>query len=72
MPDFLIADELISKELVEVDFVGGNKYRFTPQLVSTHERPLGRAGRLFTDFIIEEFAEYERQQQAGIGFSGLG
>ena len=56
MPDFLIESELKSGELVEVDFSGGNRYSFTPQLVSTMERPLGRAGRLFTDLIMEEFA----------------
>ncbi|MGS0729732.1 LysR family transcriptional regulator, partial [Shewanella sp. 0m-11] len=56
MPDFLIESELKSGELVEVDFNGGNRYSFTPQLVSTMERPLGRAGRLFTDLIMEEFA----------------
>ncbi|MCL1145837.1 LysR family transcriptional regulator [Shewanella sp. 10N.261.52.F9] len=55
MPDFLIEAELKSGELVEVDFMGGNRYSFTPQLVSTMERPLGRAGRLFTDLIMEEF-----------------
>ncbi|MEZ9199293.1 LysR family transcriptional regulator [Shewanella sp. 10N.286.54.B9] len=55
MPDFLIADELNSGQLAEVDFSGGNRFSFTPQLVSTMERPLGRAGRLFTELIMEEF-----------------
>ncbi|ABV87198.1 LysR family transcriptional regulator [Shewanella pealeana] len=54
MPDFLIEKELSSGELVEVDFSGGNRYSFTPQLVSTMERPLGRAGRLFTELVMEE------------------
>ncbi|MEZ9822566.1 LysR family transcriptional regulator [Shewanella sp. 10N.286.45.A1] len=56
MPDFLIADELNSGQLLEVDFSGGSRFSFTPQLVSTMERPLGRAGRLFTELIMEEFA----------------
>ncbi|MCG9729356.1 LysR family transcriptional regulator [Shewanella sp. Isolate13] len=56
MPDFLIEEELSRGELVEVDFSGGSRYSFTPQLVSTMERPLGRAGRLFTSLIMEEFA----------------
>ncbi|MFT5788311.1 MAG: DNA-binding transcriptional LysR family regulator [Shewanella sp.] len=55
MPDFLIADELTGGQLVEVDFIGGSRYSFTPQLVSTMERPLGKAGRLFTELIMEEF-----------------
>ncbi|NKF51621.1 LysR family transcriptional regulator [Shewanella sp. WXL01] len=59
MPDFLIADELASEQLKLVDFRGGNRFKFTPQLVSTHERPLGRAGKLFTSLIIEEFALYQ-------------
>ncbi|WP_299789875.1 LysR family transcriptional regulator [uncultured Shewanella sp.] len=57
MPDFLINEELSRKELVEVDFRGGSRYSFTPQLVSTMERPLGKAGRLFTALILEEFAD---------------
>lgn len=56
MPDFLITDELDNGQLIEVDFSGGNRFSFTPQLVSTMERPLGRAGRLFTELIMEEFA----------------
>ncbi|QLE85315.1 LysR family transcriptional regulator [Shewanella sp. Scap07] len=55
MPEFLIADELRSGQLKELDFIGGSHYSFTPQLVSTMERPLGRAGMLFTDLILEEF-----------------
>ncbi|WP_394130039.1 LysR family transcriptional regulator [Shewanella maritima] len=57
MPDFLIADELTQSQLVKVDFIGGHQFSFTPQLVSTLERPLGRAGQLFTELIIEEFAK---------------
>ncbi|MGL5485329.1 MAG: LysR family transcriptional regulator, partial [Shewanella sp.] len=40
LPDFLVQAELLSGELVEVDFVGGSRYTFIPQLVSTLERPL--------------------------------
>lgn len=65
LPDFLVQEELLSGELVEVDFVGGSRYTFTPQLVSTLERPLGRAGKLFTELILEEFAK------AGL-FNGVG
>ncbi|GIU48923.1 LysR family transcriptional regulator [Shewanella algidipiscicola] len=62
MPEFLIQTELASGELVEVDFIGASRYSFTPQLVSTMERPLGRAGRLFTDLILQEFALYQHSQ----------
>ncbi len=55
LPDFLVKDKLDEGELVEVDFAVGSRYTFTPQLVSTQTRPLGRAGQLFTDFILEEF-----------------
>ncbi|ASJ96623.1 MULTISPECIES: LysR family transcriptional regulator [Shewanella] len=61
MPDFLIKEELASGELRELDFLGGSRYSFTPQLVSTMERPLGRAGRLFTSLILEEFNLYQEQ-----------
>ncbi|ACA86217.1 LysR family transcriptional regulator [Shewanella woodyi] len=59
MPDFLIHQELASGEMVEVDFTGGSRYTFTPKLVSTMERPLGKAGQLFTEFILDEFAKAE-------------
>ncbi|NMH63652.1 LysR family transcriptional regulator [Shewanella salipaludis] len=67
MPDFLIHEELAEGSLVEVDFVGGSRYRFTPQLVSTLERPLGRAGRLFTELILEEFAKAQPLTDPGLG-----
>ena len=57
LPDFLVKDKLENGELVEVNFVGGSRYIFTPQLVSTQTRPLGRAGQLFTDLILEEFTK---------------
>ncbi|MEC4724794.1 LysR family transcriptional regulator [Shewanella sp. D64] len=57
MPDFLIHKELESGEMVEVDFNGGSRYSFSPKLVSTMERPLGKAGLLFTQFILDEFAK---------------
>lgn len=67
LPDFLVQEELLSGELVEVDFVGGSRYTFIPQLVSTLERPLGRAGKLFTELILEEFAKAEQFNGIGLG-----
>ncbi|GIU34846.1 LysR family transcriptional regulator [Shewanella colwelliana] len=58
MPEFLIKDELALESLVELDFLGGSRFSFTPQLVSTMDRPLGRAGRLFTDLILKEFSRF--------------
>ncbi len=57
LPDFLVQPYLDAGKLVEVDFVGGSRYTFTPQLVSSLQRPLGRAGKLFTDLILEEFLQ---------------
>ncbi|MGI2260169.1 LysR family transcriptional regulator [Shewanella sp. GXUN23E] len=56
MPDYLVGDELAAGELVMVDFAAGNRFTFTPKLVSGSERPLGRAGQLFTQLILEEFS----------------
>lgn len=67
LPDFLVQEELTKGELVEIDFVGGSRYTFIPQLVSTLERPLGRAGQLFTELILEEFAKAEQFNGVGLG-----
>ncbi|WP_372870141.1 LysR family transcriptional regulator [Shewanella sp.] len=67
MPDFLVRDELKAGLLTEIDFVGGSRYTFVPQLVSTLERPLGRAGRLFTELILEEFAKEPMGIPEGLG-----
>jgi len=57
VPDYLISKELDNGELVEIDFVGGACHTFTPRLVHSSERPLGRAGELLSKLIIEEFAK---------------
>jgi len=44
MPMHLVKAELASGALREVRYVGGSRYRFTPQLVHRMSRPLGRAG----------------------------
>ncbi|WP_434937832.1 LysR family transcriptional regulator [Shewanella sp. HL-SH8] len=72
MPAFLIHEELNSGELRSVDFVGGNTFSFTPQLVSTLERPLGRAGQLFTELILDEFTRFELHTSKEINTTGLG
>lgn len=57
VPDYLIKEELSAGSLVELDFVGGACHTFTPRLVHSSERPLGRAGQLLSDLIIEEFSK---------------
>jgi DNA-binding transcriptional LysR family regulator len=44
MPLYLVQRELQSGALRELRYVGGSRYRFTPQLVHRINRPLGRAG----------------------------
>lgn len=56
VPEYLIKDELANGELVELDFVGGACHTFTPRLVHSSERLLGRAGQLLSELIIEEFS----------------
>ena len=55
MPEFLIKKEVANGSLVTVDFVNDNIYHFTPHLVTTSERPLGKAGQLLTQLILNEF-----------------
>ena len=55
MPEFLIKKEVANGSLVTVDFVNDNIYHFTPHLVTTSERPLGKAGQLLTQLISNEF-----------------
>ncbi len=57
VPDYLITNELESGTLVEIDYVGGSCHTFTPRLIHSSERPLGRAGELLSQLIIEEFAK---------------
>jgi len=55
LPHFLIEQELADKRIVKVDFIGGNHYPFTPKLVYSDERPLGRAGRLLQSLLLKEY-----------------
>jgi len=57
VPDYLIEQELASGALVELDFVGGASHNFTPKLVHSSQRPLGRAGQLLSELILTEFAD---------------
>lgn len=55
VPDYLIGAELKDKSLIEVDYISGSRHSFIPKLVHSSERPLGRAGCLLSDLILEEF-----------------
>ncbi len=47
MPAYLVRNELKTRTLHEVRYIGGSRYRFTPRLVRRTERALGRAGQRF-------------------------
>lgn len=51
MPAYLVADELRSRRLQELDYAGGSRYRFTPRLVWRTDRPPGPAGRRLAELL---------------------
>ncbi|GLP97930.1 LysR family transcriptional regulator [Paraferrimonas sedimenticola] len=55
MPKYLIEDELVHGELVQLDYRPGNSYRFRPMLVQNANRSLGRAGQLLKALLEQEF-----------------
>jgi len=57
MPKFLITEELQNGSIVKVDFNGGAEYTFTPRIVSTDYRPLGKAGKLFKSLVLDEYVK---------------
>ncbi|QDG53632.1 LysR family transcriptional regulator [Persicimonas caeni] len=59
LPLYMCAEELAAGTLVEVPYVSGSRYEFTPMLVHRSDRPLGRAGKLFAERVREEFASGE-------------
>lgn len=60
MPKFLINQELKKGELVKVDYSGGKHYQFTPKLVYSDERPLGRAGQLLKQLILKYYQDHSQ------------
>jgi DNA-binding transcriptional LysR family regulator len=56
MPIDLVRDDLALGTLIEVDYAGGSRYRFTPQLVRRADRPLGPGGRMLLDRLREAVA----------------
>ncbi|NRA72320.1 MAG: LysR family transcriptional regulator [Gammaproteobacteria bacterium] len=57
VPDYLIGEEIKAKELVQLDYISGARHSFIPKLVHSSERPLGRAGCLLSDLILEEYGK---------------
>lgn len=53
MPLYLVDEELRAGTLRELRFVGGSRYRFTPQLVHRVTRPLGLAGARLATLVRE-------------------
>jgi len=53
MPENLIARELVSGELVELDYTEGTRHQFTPHLVHSQDTPLGKAGEMFRELILQ-------------------
>lgn len=51
IPRYLADGALAQGELVELDYVGGSRYRFTPWLVQRLDRPLGRAGQRLAELL---------------------
>ncbi|MDT9000395.1 LysR family transcriptional regulator [Paucibacter sp. APW11] len=54
MPRYLVDEALARGELVELAYEGGSRYRFTPWLVQSLERPLGRAGQRLAELLRSE------------------
>ncbi|OPX56652.1 transcriptional regulator, LysR family [Oceanospirillum multiglobuliferum] len=55
MPMVMVQHLLDSGELVELDYLGGSRHRYTPVLVNRLDRPLGRAGLLLSEKIRQCF-----------------
>ncbi|MCV6590898.1 MAG: LysR family transcriptional regulator [Marinobacterium sp.] len=49
MPLREVEAELVTGALVELDYQGGSRHRYTPMLVHRLDQPLGRAGRLLSE-----------------------
>lgn len=60
MPLSLIAEELAAGKLVELDYLGGSRHNFTPQLVYAADQPLGKAGEVILNEVLSEFAAFSQ------------
>jgi DNA-binding transcriptional LysR family regulator len=55
MPLHLASDDLAKGTLLELNFVEGSRYRFSPYLVRRINATLGRSARLFIEYLDEAF-----------------
>ena len=58
MPTHMIQEELDEGILKTLPFEEGHTFLFTPQLVTRRDKPLGSGGRLFAEYIEEEWAQF--------------
>ena len=49
MPLYLVEEELSTGALIEIPYLEGSRYQFTPMAVHRADRPLGRAGTRFIE-----------------------
>ena len=63
MPAHMIVDELENGILKPLPFEEGHTFIFTPQLVTRRDKPLGSGGRLFAEYIEEEWAKFSKASQ---------
>ncbi|GLS84394.1 LysR family transcriptional regulator [Paraferrimonas haliotis] len=55
LPLYLIEDELADGSLVKLDYASRSSYAFTPKLVQNPNKPLGKAGQLLRQLLLDEF-----------------
>ncbi len=55
MPLDQVEDELQAGTLVELDYLGGSRHRYTPMLVRRLDQPVGRAGQLLSEKLQQQF-----------------
>jgi DNA-binding transcriptional LysR family regulator len=65
MPLDLVREELKSGTLREVAYVGGSRYRFSPQLVSRQDRPLGPTGRMLAEALSRSLPGWSKARRKG-------
>ncbi|MFO0584866.1 MAG: LysR family transcriptional regulator [Anaeromyxobacter sp.] len=53
MPRYLVDGDLAAGSLLELDYLGGSRYRFTPMLVHRLDAPLGRTGLRLVELLRE-------------------
>jgi len=54
MPEGLIENEILSGELVELNYVAGSRHTFNPQLVYSVDTPIGKTAQIFRDLILQK------------------